>query len=77
MRGYEVIWTWCISYGVSHSMDTEISTPYPESWGAGVSGSVEKVAVKEFVYGKEGLSLISMTVPLILPKKVALVVGKR
>ena len=36
MRGDEVIWAWCLSDGISRSLDTEISAPYPESWGAGV-----------------------------------------
>jgi hypothetical protein len=36
MRGDEVIWAWRLSYGIPHSLDTEISSPYPESWGAGV-----------------------------------------
>jgi len=36
MRGDKVIRAWCVSYGVSYSMDTEISPPYPESWGGGI-----------------------------------------
>ena len=26
----------CLSYRVSYCVDTEISSPYPESWGEGV-----------------------------------------
>jgi hypothetical protein len=33
MRGDEIIRAWCVSYGVSRSLDTEIPPPYPESWG--------------------------------------------
>jgi len=36
MRGYEVIWARRLSDRISCSLDTEISPPYPESWGAGV-----------------------------------------
>ena len=36
MRRDEVIWAWRISHRVSRCLDTEISPPYPESWGAGV-----------------------------------------
>ena len=36
MRGDEVIRTWSVSNGVSHSLDTEIPPPYPESWGGGI-----------------------------------------
>jgi len=36
MCGDEVIRTWCVSNRVSHSLDTEISPPYPESWGGGI-----------------------------------------
>jgi len=34
MNGDEIIWTWRLSHGVSYCLDTEISSPYPESWGA-------------------------------------------
>ena len=34
--GKSVIWAWSLSYGISYCIDTEISPPYPESWGAGV-----------------------------------------
>ena len=36
MCGDEVIWTRRLSYRISYSLDTEISPPYPESWGAGI-----------------------------------------
>ena len=36
MCGDEVIWAWRISDGISHSLDNEVSPPYPESWGVGV-----------------------------------------
>ena len=47
MRGDEVIWTWRISDGVSHSLDTEISPPYPESWGAGLSHQTFPQGIEE------------------------------
>ncbi len=37
MNGYKVFWTWRIMNRVLHSLVTELSMPYPESWGAGVS----------------------------------------
>ena len=36
MCGNEVIWTRRLSYRISHCLDTEISPPYPESWGEGI-----------------------------------------
>ena len=36
MCGDKVIRAWSLSDGISRSLDTEISAPYPESWGAGV-----------------------------------------
>jgi len=35
MRGNELIWAWRLSHRISHSLDTEISPPYPESWRKG------------------------------------------
>ena len=34
--GDTIFWTQCLSDGVSYHLDTEISPPYPKSWGAGV-----------------------------------------
>jgi hypothetical protein len=34
MCGGEIIWARRISNGISRSLDTEISPPYPESWCA-------------------------------------------
>ena len=36
MRGDETIRARCLSHRISHSLDTEISPPYPESWRKGV-----------------------------------------
>ena len=36
MRGDKIIRTRRVSHGVSHSLDTEIPPPYPESWGGGI-----------------------------------------
>ncbi len=36
MRGDEIIRAWRVSHGISHSLDTEIPPPYPESWGGGI-----------------------------------------
>ncbi len=36
MSGDEIIWARRLSHGISHSLDTEILPPYPESWRTGV-----------------------------------------
>ena len=50
MCGDEVIWTRCLSCRISHSLDTEISPPYPESWSAWL----EEVYWKEQVVWSPG-----------------------
>lgn len=35
MDGNKTVRTWSVSNRISHSMDTEISAPYPESWSGG------------------------------------------
>ena len=35
-HGNAIIRTWSLSNRISHSLDTEISPPYPESWCAGI-----------------------------------------
>ena len=34
--GDPIFRTQCLSDGVSYRLDTEISPPYPKSWGAGI-----------------------------------------
>ena len=36
MNGNQIIWTFSLSYRISHRVDTEISLSRPESWGTGV-----------------------------------------
>ena len=50
MSGGEIIWAWCLSHRVSHSLDTEISASYPEFWSAWL----EKVYWKEQVVWSPG-----------------------
>jgi len=33
-NGNTAVRAWCLSYGISYSVDNEISPPYPESWRA-------------------------------------------
>ena len=46
LNGDSVIRTWCLSYGIPYCLDTEISPPYPKSWGA-------RVFAKTFSEGDE------------------------
>ena len=47
MSGDEVIRAWRISDGISHSLDTEVSSPYPESWGVGVYQQTFPTGIKD------------------------------
>jgi len=47
MSGHKIIWSWRVSNGISRSLDTEISTPYPESWGEGIPAKAFAEGIKE------------------------------
>jgi len=44
--GYSIFRSQCLSHGISYRLDSEISPPYPKSWGA-------RVFAKTFSEGDE------------------------
>jgi hypothetical protein len=53
MGGDEIIWARRLSHRISHSLDTEISLPYPESWCKGIYEQTFSQGIKGYAWVRD------------------------